>query len=292
MRYIIISLILFYLTSIIHTNGQESRSIDSTSQWICNEIYISPGTSYEEVYFKISIKYDTLINDTIYYTLYENGENHYSYRSGFKGVYYIINRYIGAITTSNNNILIVFPKDSISQVLYDFKYNPNDTITSIVGEGLIILKIDTMMDGRKKLITNQPGFFIIEGIGSSSGLFETNSSYMVKYPQESILGCYYQNNKLIFINDSSICNFHHSQVSDKEHDTQDIEIYPNPVVSKLIINSKMVLLKNIEIYNSNGILLKSQEVRENYYSLDISFFNSGIYFIRINDLFIYKLIKN
>ena len=72
-----------------------------------------------------------------------------------------------------------------------------------------------------------------------------------------------------------------------------LNIFPNPSSHQLNIKLKDLKLKNFRIYNLQGQLIKSGNFddNKNQISIDIHDINNGVYFIRINDLYTHKFIK-
>ena len=60
-----------------------------------------------------------------------------------------------------------------------------------------------------------------------------------------------------------------------------ISVYPNPSAGRFMITSSKIAVDFIEIYNSAGQLVRSQEVSPTSNYIDIESFESGIYFMRI-----------
>src|SRR5690554_4416496 len=58
----------------------------------------------------------------------------------------------------------------------------------------------------------------------------------------------------------------------------DIQVYPNPSSSKLFIEFQNTDIKKIELFNSNGLLLKT--INENFESIQISDLSTGTYVLK------------
>jgi len=57
-----------------------------------------------------------------------------------------------------------------------------------------------------------------------------------------------------------------------------LQVYPNPVLNSLNINSG-VAIQSIRIYNNTGNLIQEIKINALYYNLDVSNFDSGIYYL-------------
>jgi serine protease AprX len=62
----------------------------------------------------------------------------------------------------------------------------------------------------------------------------------------------------------------------------EIIIYPNPVKNIINVESNNKI-KNISIYNVNGILVKTINCDDNKISIDVNNFKEGLYFIVVKD---------
>ncbi|WPP52397.1 SBBP repeat-containing protein [Catalinimonas niigatensis] len=69
-------------------------------------------------------------------------------------------------------------------------------------------------------------------------------------------------------------------------------LYPNPVEDILQIDKKKNKALRIEIWDNSGKLLASFTSKQQVTSIDMSGYISGIYFVKLNDKFTHKVIKN
>uniref|UniRef100_UPI004049CC09 glycosyl hydrolase 53 family protein n=2 Tax=Flavobacterium sp. TaxID=239 RepID=UPI004049CC09 len=69
-------------------------------------------------------------------------------------------------------------------------------------------------------------------------------------------------------------------------------VYPNPTKDILNIKSSGNIVKNIKIYDINGILLENEQVDATSYFINLSRFPIGLYFLKINDNKPIKFLKN
>ena len=71
-----------------------------------------------------------------------------------------------------------------------------------------------------------------------------------------------------------------------------IEVYPNPFEDELFLVSKGIsTIESIIIYDSLGSVRYQTQCSNSNFSLDLSRFAEGIYFLRVNDSAIYKIVK-
>ena len=71
----------------------------------------------------------------------------------------------------------------------------------------------------------------------------------------------------------------------------DFNVYPNPSISKIIINALENQVKIIKLYNIKGSLLIEKKGKKSSLEIDISKLTTGIYFININNKVIKKIVK-
>lgn len=62
-----------------------------------------------------------------------------------------------------------------------------------------------------------------------------------------------------------------------------VSIYPNPTKSNITISQVKYQFKNCEIYSSNGQLINKLALNQPNYTIDLSKYSSGIYFIKISN---------
>jgi hypothetical protein len=75
-----------------------------------------------------------------------------------------------------------------------------------------------------------------------------------------------------------------------------IQLFPMPVIDKFTIKRKLAGMCRIEIYDSLGRVLRSDEFNDDVHAVDISPFPAGLYFVKLNTQAnnyrkIFKLIK-
>ncbi|MBX2828203.1 MAG: choice-of-anchor B family protein [Flavobacteriaceae bacterium] len=71
-----------------------------------------------------------------------------------------------------------------------------------------------------------------------------------------------------------------------------VSIYPNPATTEVTIASTLISIENIRLTDLSGKqIYVSGEMEENGFTLDISTFSAGIYFVTINNLVTKRIIK-
>jgi len=284
-KIFIFGLFVFNFTLTIHS--QESFQIDSTSKWIQEETW--GGTrSWQEWNYSLSFQGDTLINDTVFLKMFLNGEL-YWVENTYSGTETLSNVYFGAVNEYLGKVFYVSPNSNSSITLYDFNYTVNDTIRTVVGHGLTIINVDTMTDNRKKYITNNSDqLFIVEGIGSNHGFYFTYYTSHPEYFVDTTLGCYYQYDSLIFLNESDVCYFPLPVDILENNITNSPYLYPIPAKNILRINIVEPVI-SIRIIDLEGQVQNIQFISPDL--VDISLLRNGLYLMIINNEHRLKFIK-
>jgi len=283
-------IILYFITflSLLTVQSQGNYQIDSTSKWIQAEIWAGPS-DWEEWNYSLTFNGDTLINDTIYTKMFLNGQVYWDYYGFGDGIDTVNNKYFGAVIEDSGRIFMVLPNSNFSIPLYDFNYTTNDTINTVVGNGLTIIDIDTLENGRKKYITNgSDQLFIVEGIGSNHGFYHNITTFPEWWLIDTTLGCYYQNDSLVFLYNSSVCYFPLPVGIVDNELTSSPYLYPNPARSSLTIHYNEPIT-SMRVIDLNG---HTQNVKfESPDLVNISSLRNGMYLMIINNKQTLKFIK-
>ncbi|HBZ66240.1 MAG TPA: hypothetical protein DEO70_05325 [Bacteroidales bacterium] len=278
---------LFTLHFFMTLQCQEKYQIDSTSKWIQEEEWVATF-EYEKYNFALTLKNDTIINGAKYFKMFMDGQFYWDYRNFGSGIDTISNLYYGAVREDSGKILLILPDSNSYIALYDFNYNVSDTIHTLVGNGLIIQDIETLEDGRKKYITNSPGqLFIVEGIGSNHGFYSNPNIPSPQYLIDTVLGCYYQNDSLIFINDPAVCYFQ-LPIGIVDEVMNSIYLFPNPAsnIIKIVIDDPITSLEIIDINcNIQNVVFERPNL------VNVSSLCNGIYLMIVNKKQRIKFIK-
>ncbi|MGM0479353.1 MAG: T9SS type A sorting domain-containing protein [Bacteroidota bacterium] len=141
------------------------------------------------------------------------------------------------------------------------------------------------------------GSFIADSTYSHIGIgnFFVNSEITIDDIVPSNSSSYYFIDDICVSEDSAFAaNYVYAEITENDLHNQ-ISVYPNPANSIVNINSHLQTAYDIEIYNTVGQMLYSeQNVNSQSMKLDISNFRSGLLFIKItsqNNISIYKLVK-
>lgn len=94
---------------------------------------------------------------------------------------------------------------------------------------------------------------------------------------------------LIYLCDNSILEIKGGVLSVEGPVKEELKIYPNPAIDE--INIKGVEIDRLELYDMYGRMLKNYQTVGRLHRIMIDDLESGVYFIRINNTEIHKIIK-
>jgi len=82
-------------------------------------------------------------------------------------------------------------------------------------------------------------------------------------------------------------------VSIVSYDNQtEIKVYPNPTTGQLTINNEQLTIKNVELFDVVGSKLSHFTIHDSQFTIDISHLSAGMYFLKIDNNKLIKIIKN
>ena len=263
---------------------------------------------------KIAMVGDTVINNKIYSKLYSQSE----YSKG-QTQYYTCDTcdfqfdlkkatYSAAIREEHKAIYIVNINSITEYKPFNFNIFVGDTLWTdvllcdglgIIGAGsyngayVTVLSMDSIIltDGtyRKRYQMNDLGDWI-EGIGTSR-VFNT---IFIMSDFTFLFDCYSEINKKVLLdyryynggswNAVESCSFIDttSGISENFSITNDLKVYPNPAKETINISLKKNMnIQNLEITNLFGERVYSNTINSNQCTIETTFLNNGIYFIRI-----------
>lgn len=217
-------------------------------------------------------------NDTIINTL--------SYKKivGYTGLWNI--QLIGIRQDIPNKKVFGIDGNTLQEILlYNFDVNIGDTISFrplVQCDSIsIVNSIDSVLVGssyRKRINLNM-NVSLIEGIGSTSGLVESNCF------EGANLLCYYTNNAdTIFSDDTSPWLCKPNSIQESEH-LKNITIYPNPFSNylKINFNSAINRTRKIILYNILGEKQFEHKTNNNELVIDMKNYPIGLYYLQILD---------
>ncbi len=76
-----------------------------------------------------------------------------------------------------------------------------------------------------------------------------------------------------------------------QHDSLELNYYPNPVKDLLILSSQSEKVETVKIYTISGQLLEEKKINGNEFSLDFTAYSNGVYFVELKTADKSKTIK-
>jgi len=273
-RYLLITVVLSVSIKIL---SQEYQNMNfETGQWITSKFIKGDGVYEIQNY----CDGDTVINDTIYYKLFE-----YRIHYPIYGLPDTTSKYIGAIRNSENKKIIIIRRwTDFAEIIYDFNLNIGDTIK--VGYGSddkqIVQEIDSVefcgiyhkryITWKSININPEEIQAYIEGIGSSYGLIDPIFPHFESY---SDLVCYTETK-------NNLCKpckllLDYSIIAEKNIC---LLIYPNPVKDMINISLKYKI-DQVSIFSSFGRLICFiSKINNEQAEIKVNL-NPGIYLIKV-----------
>jgi len=207
MQKIIITLSYFcFLCSIVSAQSTSRYPIDSTSVWRID--YIRSGVSNENTHlngdeiYKYFIDGDTTIGSNKYFKIFKTGTAYYNEPFYFEHVY------VGALRDTDNKFFYVKKDEPNEKILFDFDVKVGDT-HNYENYSDVARAIRFLPDGRRIIDYDEDDYsltyfrcrtpIIIEGIGTSGGLFESPPCGHY-WDHDHYLVCYVQNGMLVYHN--------------------------------------------------------------------------------------------
>jgi hypothetical protein len=165
------------------------------------------------------------------------------------------------------------------ELIYDFSLQVGDTFASdpVTGGGsTIVAQIDEITldngDTRKRWMFEDSWIPCIEGIGYESGLFGD----LIQFEWWSELMCVQKNSEQLW---GGAC---YGLVGEDEIANGEIQIYPNPANDFIRISASSIIKNgDLKIYNSLGQLVYQDAIASENTVVDISGFDTGIYFVLV-----------
>jgi hypothetical protein len=168
-------------------------------------------------------------------------------------------------------------------ILYDFNRQIGDSIgTSIVSS------IDSILIGanyRKRW--NIGGcicpYSIIEGIGSTNGIFEIHCNWCAPHSPGYTLNCFIENGIVLYTDGTTACNLI-DPVRNISKEMVRLNFSPNPFHSTAVLDFSDAGFKNctLKICNTIGVLVREEKISDiNSYVLHRDRLNNGLYFYEL-----------
>ncbi|MCL2328414.1 MAG: T9SS type A sorting domain-containing protein [Bacteroidetes bacterium] len=282
--------ISFVCCLVLQVNAQTTNTIvNDNATWSILSYWCCDGYISTEYYF---FDGDTVFNGKTYKKLFRYNDEHHT------------KRYLSGLMREENQKTYFVPfwngqSDGGETLLYDFSLEQGDTFEyahSITGY-LHIKQSDSVLINNelKKRLIIADGIWtrdtIIENIGSLQGLLQP-PYYMLYNSRATELLCYTQNNELIYRNSKYTQCYYGTTTSVEIMESNNCNIFPNPVDNILNISCLNSTTMRIEIFDNAGRQVYNQAYNE---SVDVSSFSKGLYLLKLYDangqVFEFKFIK-
>ncbi len=228
--------------------------------------------------YQYTVDGDTTINGIQYFKLNVLGFGLY-YTGPMSPKYYFSN-YVGAIReTAGKEIRIVLSGKTEETFLYRFDINPGDTIQiyNQLDNIVTVEHIDTVeicgKERNRYLLHFSNGVlnpvYLIEGVGTTHGLIPEYEFF----ESGTRLDCY----------SNTHCEPCETIAGQNEPAVpkNPVRVFPNPATDLLTIESPGINWLAMDIYDSRGVLKETARETTGTKTLDISNWESGVYFVRI-----------
>lgn len=270
----IIVAFLFYLCLANILVAQNFHFPDSNAIWsVYNEKYFIVGDSLfdAKIYKKILFTTDSIVGNGIIFALFRED-------------------------TISNQVFAIPSGEFSENLLYDFSLSLND-ITTVYPisfsyyYGPVTISIDQidsiLINGqyRKRYFvkgvdqnSNLPEYWI-EGIGSTFGILNSGITGVkitdIYYPT---LLCFEQEGNLLYQNPDFIDCYEPYPIGIAENESPIIQVFPNPTKNNVKIKSNELIIE-YKVFSSHGQLIENNYVKSKEFSMDISDYQQGMYFL-------------
>ncbi len=304
------TLILIFLFMVFNgtlkAQSTSFRSFPDSAMWRVDYDVNEPFQFYYfwDAYFHYLLLGDTIINNM-------------QYRKLYRSYFYVTNInvcdpwqtplcqppvYLGALRDdpAADQTFFVYDGMTSDSLLFDYTLLPGDTVRGIPGAqydylGVIVQSIDSVLiDGnyhrRWNLDTCNSPFavpfipYIIEGIGSSSGLIDMICSYSMDFTNRYLV-CVKKNNNTLF-ETGYVSAFGCNPITEgfiENIDTSPIHC-TNPNSTEIIINSDQYLHSaSMQLFNSSGrLVMQIQNISGYSFVVLRNSLPAGIYFLKLS----------
>lgn len=144
----------------------------------------------------------------------------------------------------------------------------------------VVTAIDSLLIGnkyRKQFHFSNIPYTVIEGIGSTSGLFET----VCVFEYSANLICFSQNGQTLYPDSNTFCPLLVTEVQILQQKNL-FDLSPNPTTGTFTIESSQKI-SSVEITDVMGRRIKTRRIEKQEEKIDLSDQPKGIYFIKAQD---------
>ncbi len=244
-----------------------------------------PNPVLIDYYFSYYSNGDTTINALVYSKIFKSGSSHEhcTFGGALNNWSFYNDDYVGALRQDTSQRTVYFLETSSPSecLLYDFNLAIGDTVQGNCQwptDCAVVTAIDSVLVGssyrsRYHLSTNPP-YALIEGIGSTSGLFDP----LCPFEYFGNLECFSYLGQSLYLNSSTSCN----NVSGIKYEIQEqsFTISPNPFTeSARITLHHPVVHGTWELVDTFGKICAGQKFSGQIFFLERKALLPGIYFL-------------
>ncbi len=303
MKCLTLFIVFSCLIGLNDSNSQTNIYFENNPVWTQSSNCAVGYPCVREEVFEYRVEGDTLINNLTYVKIFKSGYGNYnwfapppsfecsgSYNfSGEQAEFYL--------RSEDKKIFFLSASEPQELLLFDFNLELGDTLpmsytnySEIIVSDVDSILIDGSFHKRFMLEGESTAEYIIEGIGSSNGLIESISPIL---ECGYTLRCFKLNNETILATQDSLCDL---ILSSPKIQLPNFSIYPNPFDDKLNLSLKgnEVNEREILVFNSAGIRVKTIQTPQNEVELDLTGFPQGFYFLSVrsnNEIKFQRLMK-
>ena len=272
-------LILFcFLTFEGKLTAQTYVAFPTTAVWHQVEEFQTNPLDYRAVNTSFSLNGDTIIANINYRKLTQT----------LRGQ----TQYVGAMRENQQKTVFFYAKtDSTERLLYKFGLSVGDSLNirrNAAQSPIKVLAIDSVLIGnnfRKRYLMNTLTLgkrdYWIEGIGSTKGLFYTQSG--IEFENQATLLCFYNNNVSEYRNPKAASN---CTVANEELNFSNVHVYPNPVKNRLRFDglNTQTALSKVVIFDTFGRVLIQKQIENglSFFEINVENLPNGVYFYALS----------
>jgi hypothetical protein len=277
--FFLLTLMFIYQSSYAQTYHQ---LLDTNKLWNYYDTYFGPNPHYTHLY---RLTTDTTIN----------GKKYFIPEITLDSINWFKENYFFREEDSTKRVYILYNNNE--GLLYDFSLNTGDSVTIlntlntyIESLTLHVVSIDSIqIDGLYRKIINTDFSTWIEGIGDLNGLShpgDMSTGVLLK------LVCYYENDSLKYANpDYDSCFYAFLNVGEIDKENQ---LLIRTIDQNSFIISSGEMIDDVTLINLLGEQVADFSVRSCQFSLDLSAYDPGVYFVKCNiknRTTVFKIIK-
>ena len=292
---------LVFLSTISIGNGQTNvyHSFPDSVIWRVdyNYYFVFQFPCWKNYYFQYYSTGDTVINSSVYRKISVNEVQDTNICWGPS--YLPVPGYVGALKDDSltNKTFFVFPNSTTDSLLYDYNLAVGDTIKGIISQFYnsfnngVVLSVDSVLISgqyRKRWNFSQDDIgnstFIIEGIGTNSGLLEPLYPYSLEWTHRYLI-CVKDSLQTYFIsnhNSTIGCNLLYTKITELNF-LNNFSVFPNPFSRETIFKAGQYLQNaTVTISNIYGQQVKQiKNITGKEITLHRENLSEGIYFLRL-----------